>query len=302
MKIMIILYLILFAGMASANELFNLEIELPETYEEVLAGENIWFTTKLINPANTERMNVTLNYQILDSERVLKASKFETVAVDMQTSFVGYLRVPENLEEGLYFLKVILTSPSPDSESEISFDMIKEETKPWTVIKSSLFDITVDIPDKYKKVYAGDELLANIKLINLGSAGRVDVFLDYSIADSEGNVILKKKETVAVETQANFVRTFDIRDDAEPGIYHIYANIIYADGKEAVSDHSFEIMGGQTYGHFYLVFAGIVIIALLGYAAVKIRPVIEKVEMKAKIANIVDKRMHNKKEEYNTKA
>ena len=222
---------------------------------------------------------------------MLKASKSETVAVETQASFVGFLRVPENLEAGLYFLKVILTSQFWDSESEISFDMIKEETKPWTVIKSSLFDITVDIPDKYKKVYAGDELLANIKLINLGSAGRVDVFLDYSIADSEGNVILKKKETVAVETQANFVRTFDIREDAEPGIYHIYANIIYADGKEAVSDISFEIMNKQTYGYFYLMFAGIAIIALLGYAAVKIRPVIEKVEMKAKIAQIVDKKM-----------
>ena len=34
------------------KDAFNLKIEIPESYEEVMAGENIWFTTKLLNLAN----------------------------------------------------------------------------------------------------------------------------------------------------------------------------------------------------------------------------------------------------------
>ncbi|MBU1974100.1 MAG: hypothetical protein KKH52_01775, partial [Nanoarchaeota archaeon] len=48
----------------SAN--FNIEIDLPKTYQQISPGNELWFTTKLINLANQERIDVTLTYQILD--------------------------------------------------------------------------------------------------------------------------------------------------------------------------------------------------------------------------------------------
>lgn len=290
-----LLFASLLAAPASAQVPFNLEIELPETYETVPAGENLWFTTKLINLANPKRIDVTLKYEILDANRELKSTRSETVAVETQASFVSRIKLPKNLESGIHILKVTLYSPYGKSESETSFEVAEEEPKAWIVIRLSLFDITVEIPDKYKKIHAGDELLTSIKLMNLGSGGRVDVFLDYWITDPGGNTILKKKETVAVETQANFVRTFDIPENVKPGTYHIYAKITYADGKLAVADHSFEIIESQRDKQIYYGLAIMAILAttaLLTLLATGSKPTIRKLQIKAEVYKIVTKKLN----------
>ena len=296
----ILLYFVVFSFLlyiVFAQDSFNLEVEIPETYEEVLAGENIWFTTKLLNLGNKDRMDVTLKYEILDINKQLKSSKSETVAVETQASFVGSLKVPESLEKGLYFLKVILVTVDSEqdvSEAETSFNVIKEETRNQIVIKFSLFDIQITIPDNYKIINPGDELLTSIKLVNLGSVGRIDVFLDYWISDSEKTIIVKKKETVAVETQANFVRTFDIPKDIKSGHYHFYAKITYADGKEAVADHSFEVVKKQIDKRIYYGFAILLSLIILVYVIYKSKPLIKKMQMDAKVWRIVKKKQIKK--------
>ncbi len=296
----ILLYFIVFSFLlyiVFAQDSFNLEVEIPETYEEVLAGENIWFTTKLLNLGNKDRMDVTLKYEILDINKQLKSSKSETVAVETQASFVGSLKVPESLEKGLYFLRVILVTVDSEqdvSEAETSFNVIKEETKHQIVIKFSLFDIQITIPDDYKIINPGDELLASIKLVNLGSAGRVDVFLDYWITDPGKNTILRKKETVAVETQANFVKTFDIPKDVSVGKYTLYAKITYADGKEAGADHSFEVVKKQIDKRIYYGFAILFSLIILVYVIYKSKPLVKKMQIDAKVWRIVKKKQIKK--------
>ncbi|MBW2989579.1 hypothetical protein KY358_04660, partial [Candidatus Woesearchaeota archaeon] len=104
-----------------------------------------------------------------------------------------------------------------------------------------LFDIQIYIPDRYTEILPGSELLASIRLVNLGGTRRVDVTLDYWIEGPDGRLILEKKETVAVETQANFVRAFDIPKSSSPGKYILYSRITYAGGLEASAEHSFDV-------------------------------------------------------------
>ncbi len=118
--------LLLLAGQATNQDLFNLEVEIPETYEEILAGEDLWFTTTVLNLANTNRIDIVLKYEILDVNGELKILKSETVAVETKASVVGNLKVPTSLEQGLYFLRVILISPIGTSEAETSFKVIKQ--------------------------------------------------------------------------------------------------------------------------------------------------------------------------------
>ncbi|MBU1622127.1 MAG: hypothetical protein KJ597_00990 [Nanoarchaeota archaeon] len=209
----------------SAN--FNIEIDLPKTYQQISPGNELWFTTKLINLANQERIDVTLTYQILDKNGQLQYSKSETVAVETQASFVANLQAPPTLKSGLHYLKVILGSQFGQSEAETTFTVTKEESEPQVVIRFSLFDIQVIIPEDYKTVYPGEELLTSIKLINVGSGGRIDIFLSYWITDQEDKIILEEKETVAVETQNNFVRTFELPEDTPAGQYTFHAKLSY---------------------------------------------------------------------------
>lgn len=164
------------------------------------------------------------------------------------------------------------------------------EVKGPEAVKFSLFDIQITIPNNYKIIHPGDELLASVKLVNLGSAGRIDVFLEYWIVDSEQNTILKNKETVAVETQANFVKTFDIPKDVKPGKYSLHAKIVYADGKNAEAENSFEVGKKQTDKQIYYVFTGALGLIILIYIIYKSKPFVEKIKMWAKVRRIVKKK------------
>lgn len=158
---------------------------------------------------------------------------------------------------------------------------------PFVYAQEPLFDIVVDIPQKYRIVSPGDEVLTNIKLVNLGSAGRIDIFLDYWIADENQNTIISKKETVAVETQVNFVRSFDIPVTTKPGKYKLHAKLTYFNGKEAASFHSFEVVRQQINKKFYYI-AGIILAILLFLLLFnKIKLALKKELIKAKVYWIV---------------
>ena len=174
---------------------------------------------------------------------------------------------------------------------------LKTESKNYTkeyIENNSLFDIFITIPQSFEKVEQGEELLTNVKLINLGSGGRIDVLMNYEIKDSSGKSLLAKKETVAVETQANFVRTFDIPADALPGKYNVYVRLVYADGREAATDASFEIVkpsSQKTKDYLIYLLIGIVVLVIFIYLAIKSRIIIDRIKMKLQIRRIIRKKL-----------
>ncbi len=137
---------------------------------------------------------------------------------------------------------------------------------------TALFDIQITIPEDYDSVKSGEDLLVDIKLVNLGGAGREDVYLDFWIEDMDHTLLLSKKETVAVETQANFVRTFKIPETTKPGTYEIFVKLTYADNRQALASQSFEVIknddvqqpaGNFPHFNFYLLWIVIIMLILL---------------------------------------
>lgn len=158
--------------------------------------------------------------------------------------------------------------------------------------KEPLFDIQVTIPSQYQKIFAGEELLASIRLVNLAGPGRVDVYLDYWIKDSEENIILKKKETVAVETQASFVRTFKVPETGAPGIYHLFVKLIYGEDKEASASQTFVVEEKDTGKQEGYRNTGILLIVLFIalYLLFKSKNFWKKLAMRMKARKIVRRR------------
>ena len=141
-----------------------------------------------------------------------------------------------------------------------------------------LFDINLDIPESYATLQAGNDLLVSIKLVNLGSAGRIDVFLNYLIKDEQGKILLTKLETVAVETQANFVRSFYIPPHTKPGRYTIETQLIYSSGHQAASAATFNIIESPTlppvrennvYQDIFYILASLLLLDLLALVTIK---------------------------------
>ena len=128
----------------------------------------------------------------------------------------------------------------------------------------------------------------------MGSSGRIDVILNFEIRDSDDDPLITKTETVAVETQANFVRTFTIPSDAELGKYSLKVKLTYADGKEAAAESSFEIVNKITAisRTVYYILGGIILLAGLIYLGMKSKTVVEKLKMKNQIRCIVKHRLN----------
>lgn len=156
-------------------------------------------------------------------------------------------------------------------------------------------DIVITIPDSYSKIEPGEELLASIKLLNIGSKRRIDVILNYEIKNN-GETLIEKSETVAVETQANFVRTFDIPKDAPEGAYKLYAKLIYSDGTEASAESSFQVISKKQEKLKYYAFASIaaVFAMIVYFAAFKSKDILEKIKLRMKVHKIVKKRIGEK--------
>ena len=113
----LILFSIIGCRYTYAAEAFNVDIELPKTYEDVLPGTQVWFTMQLLNLANAQRVDVTLDYELLDPENRQVSHGAKTVAIETQASFVADLAVPADATPGDYVLKVRVLSNLGDSEA-----------------------------------------------------------------------------------------------------------------------------------------------------------------------------------------
>ena len=157
-----------------------------------------------------------------------------------------------------------------------------------SVEESALFDIFIKIPEEYQEVGLDEDMLFTLKLVNLGSEGRIDVFLEYSIINENDEIVLGKRETVAVETQASFLREFSLKD-IPAGDYTIHVKLVYADGKFADTKHSFRIVR-ETFSDriiFYWVLGILLVASIIWFAFGKLKLVVEKLLIKIKVNKII---------------
>ncbi len=103
------------------------------------------------------------------------------------------------------------------------------------------FDIIIEIPDKYKDIKVGDELLATVRLFRMKDLGLIDANIKYIIKDIENNILLTEEETLLVETQTSFVKEFKIPEDFETGDYNLFIEVSYGNMTIGTSSTSFKV-------------------------------------------------------------
>ncbi|MDP3765674.1 MAG: hypothetical protein Q8R04_04110, partial [Nanoarchaeota archaeon] len=133
----------------------------------------------------------------------------------------------ENEKPDIYPATIIFKSPS--IEKEIVTVVEVDSAQP-------LFDVDVEVLPESKKIFPGEEILLEVNLFNVRGFGRVDVNVEYSIKDLQGNVVATEHETLAVETQSKFTRSLLVPSDSKPGTYVAFAKVIYGDSIGTSSD------------------------------------------------------------------
>jgi uncharacterized membrane protein len=124
----LVLIFLLLPIKAFAVQPFNVEIELPSSYQNVNPGTDVWFTVKLLNLANTQRLDVTLSYDIFDSKGQSVAHNSKTVAIETQASFVADLKIPKSALPGDYSVNVAVNSTLGESTAKTSLKVSSPKT------------------------------------------------------------------------------------------------------------------------------------------------------------------------------
>jgi len=213
-------------------------------------------TTKEIIIKNTGKEIIKINIENPKLEQFIKISEtsFELKPDEEKTIILDFIARQDTLPN-LYIGNLIIKSDTTEKSILIAIEVESDK---------ALFDIKAEIPKKYKIILPGEELLAVLKLYNLGGKERIDVLIDYIIKDEAGNEILFEQETIAVEIQASFIKTFTMPEDIKFGKYVLYTKVTY-NGEVASASAWFSI-GKKPFFDLNKIIIIVVIIILINLA------------------------------------
>lgn len=134
------------------------------------------------------------------------------------------------------------------------------------------FDLTIDIPADYVEIIPGKEINADINLFDLTDGeisnvfGPASVDMAYYIYKSDGSLISLEKESVIVDKEKQFSRTFVIPEDAGQGDYILAGEVRYKDST-GISSRLISVKA-DLFSSFYLFILPVILIFAAILAAV----------------------------------
>jgi len=131
------------------------------------------------------------------------------------------------------------------------------------VLKEALFDVKVSVLDKFREVFAGEEVSAEIEVLNVNNIGQVDVVVDYYLSDNETVYGSGGSDTLAVEAVASFVRSLLVPEDMSAGIYYFNVNVTYKDFVTSGSGE-FRVKGELSFLEDGFKLAMVIVIGIIG--------------------------------------
>lgn len=103
-----------------------------------------------------------------------------------------------------------------------------------------LFDVRVEVIGKQdtKQVNPGDDILAMIHLLNIGAPGKlVDAVVEYRLINQDNVVVFDQSETIAVATQASYLKAFRTKPTLPRGSYELEVTVSYGNTKASAHDN-----------------------------------------------------------------
>jgi hypothetical protein len=227
-------------------ESIYIKMKQGETQTEIITIKNTG--TSVLNIEITE--DKLTNFIKIDKPALsLAAGKTETITIDFLAR--------EDTVPDLYIGKLIVKAGGIEKEIIVALDVESKE---------SLFDVEVEIPSQYLKTPPGEDIMASIKIYNLGTNNTADALVEYTVKDNKGIVIAIASDTVAVETQMSYIKTINIPENTPIGRYTLYIVVNY-EGKIASSSVFFEVAEEKSLGkeklYIVLITFFILIIAII---------------------------------------
>jgi hypothetical protein len=105
---------------------FTVSSHVPEKYREVQGGDRLYFELTLKYPENPTRVDLRLEYKILDNEGNVVTRAKGLKAVETQASFLEFIVLPENMENGPYTISIDIKDYGDLSQNvEAGFNVVR---------------------------------------------------------------------------------------------------------------------------------------------------------------------------------
>ena len=127
---------------------------------------------------------------------------------------------------GIYTGKIFL-----DFQNRIKEVFITIEVKS----PSAAFDVDVKIPNRYKKITIGENILTQTQIWNFKKDEEIDIKLKHVIKDIEGKEITSFEKLLTVKTQLNFIDEIFL-PNLKPGKYFVHTQISHENIYSSSSD------------------------------------------------------------------
>jgi len=90
----------------SFSSAMTVSVNVPEKYQEVSGGERLYFELTLKYPENPDRVDLRLEYKVLDSNGNLVTQSKGIKAVETQASFLEWIILPEKMDLGRHTISI----------------------------------------------------------------------------------------------------------------------------------------------------------------------------------------------------
>lgn len=125
-------------------------------------------------------------------------------------------------------------------------------------LRRTLFDIALEPISLASTPF--DPFLVKVSLLNFGLDEEVPATISYDVTDSDGITVFYDEEVVAVQTQIDFIKTFDF-SYLKSGDYDLAVRLTYAGQKEpATSNMSFTLIGESSFNYWIIIFIALLIL------------------------------------------
>lgn len=108
-------------------------------------------------------------------------------------------------------------------------------------LPGNLFDVSLIIPQKYREIMVGEEIISEISIINIQKKGFVPVNLEYSIEDVAGQVFFREIDTKVVDDEEIFIKKINVPTDIPEGDYLFMVRLKYGNDT-AIAGYPFKII------------------------------------------------------------
>ena len=221
----------------------------------------------VITNNGTEKLNFIIRKGVL-KEYVLVIDKAFSLNPGQSVEIEALVTSPD--QPGIYTTKFIIEADGVIKEIPLIINVESEK---------KLFDISLEISQRFKAVSAGDDIAFAVTIFNLGSPGRVDVKIIYLLKDLENNVISESSELVAVETRASFLKNVHVPEYLKPGKYVLSAEVHY-DGTVGMSSDTFAVVKKPEVRNTFLIL--VIVLCIILFIALLVWFIIYRYRKKAR--------------------